>query len=404
MKRLMLLVVASMVSGLSAIADETTATWFTENVATVSEALTAEGATSDGVWSNLVNQVTTDAEKVLVDSDDATAVAYRPNAALEATNATFILTGLAFDAARKVLPELVEDAQAAVVVTTNAEGACVFAVVDNGAWVLTETAADPVLDYTIKIDFAYAASGNAVRYSLLDETGWVALKTGVVKPQAAKISTVEFAGSGSFAMFAGTHSVDAVPVLPGARIVCDTLEEASNVLKKAELVPSAEVAVALGSDKARQAYRDMFGFDIVPASDGKWAVGAFLKPEEWTNVVKSAQNATLQLPIAALVAWPSGDDPINVRLTDCVPGFYYSLYDGAVVTGLKADFRSENCNILCDAEKTVVLPVVTPPPGCTTSGFFSIGVLEVPSVIPGETETATNLPARPRERRKEDIL
>ena len=94
----------------------------------------------------------------------------------------------------------------------------------------------------------------------------------------------------------------------------------------------------------------------------------------------------------------------NVPLTNCVPGFYYSLYDGASVTNLKVNVNPLDCNILCGPGTTVVLPVVPQP--SPASGFFSIGVLDVPSVIPGETETSTNLHAYPPRGKgdKSDIL
>ena len=185
---------------------------------------------------------------------------------------------------------------------------------------------------------------------------------------------------------------DIVPVTPGEPIVCDTAEEATNVAKKAVLAPRPDVEKRLGKGSpALETYRNMFTLDVVPATGGKWAVEAFLLPPEWTNVVESAQEATLQLPIAELAAWQSGDAPIPVQLTNCVPGFYYSLYDGAEVTDLAADIRKENCNVLCGPEKTVDLPEVTPPPGCTTSGFFFVGVLEAPlPFIPGSTDSRTN--------------
>ena len=194
--------------------------------------------------------------------------------------------------------------------------------------------------------------------------------------------------------FTALASVPTV-VKPGEPIVCDTAEAASNAMAKAVFAPSDEVSEALGSvDGALENYCKMFTKDVVPTSDGKWAVEAFLLPPDWTNVVKSARQATLQMPIAQLAAWRSGDAPISVPLTNCVPGFYYSLYDGAAVTNLKADIRKKNCNALClcDAEKTAVLLEVTPPAACTTSGFFTVGVLETPSVIPGETDSYTNIP------------
>ena len=192
------------------------------------------------------------------------------------------------------------------------------------------------------------------------------------------------------------EAAEPVPVTPDEPIVCDTAEEASNVLKRAVFTPSAVVAERLGGEgsTALGAYRNMFTLDVVPFGESQWAVEAFLLPPDWTNVVESAQAATRQIPVADLAAWQSGDDPIRVPLTNCVPGFYYSLYDGTAVTNLKADIREKNCNVLCDAEKTAVLLEVTPAAACTTSGFFTIGVLETPSVIPGETETYTNIPHR----------
>ena len=200
------------------------------------------------------------------------------------------------------------------------------------------------------------------------------------------------------------------PVLAGLGEVLGpylTAEAAANAARGAAFTPSAEVAEKLGEGTAALGtYCDMFEFDVVPTSGGRWAVGAYLKPPDWTNVVESAQAATRQLPVARIAAWRSGEDPILVPLTNCVPGFYYSLFDGAAVTDLKADIRKANCNVLCGAEKTVYLPEVTPPPGGTVSSFFSIGVLEAPFVIPGETETSTNLHCFPPRGKgdKSDIL
>ncbi len=181
---------------------------------------------------------------------------------------------------------------------------------------------------------------------------------------------------------------ESVSVKPGEQIVRDTAEEASNVMKRAVFTPSAKVAEELGGEGSTvlQTYCNMFTLDVVPTSDGKWAVAAFLLPPDWTNVVKSAQAATLQIPVAELAAYPYGEPLKNVPLTNCVPGFYYSLYDGTAVTNLKADLNSDNCNLLCGPGATVTIPVV---PHNPASGFYSIGVLEAPVVVPGKTETAT---------------
>ena len=146
----------------------------------------------------------------------------------------------------------------------------------------------------------------------------------------------------------------------------------------------------------------MFTLDVVPTSDGKWADEAFLLSPDWTNVVESAKAATLQIPVAELAARGYGESLTDVPFTNCVPGFYYSLYDGMTVTNIKANINTDDCNILCGPNTTVVIPVLPHP--APASGFFSIGVLETPSVIPGETETATNLPSHKKPGDRHDIL
>ena len=200
------------------------------------------------------------------------------------------------------------------------------------------------------------------------------------------------------------QAVGPVPVAPGESIVSDTAEEASNVLKRAAFTPSANVAERLGGEgsTALQTYCGMFTLDVVPTLDGKWAVEALLLPEPWTNVALSAQEATRQIPVEEVAAREYGEPLTDVPLTNCVPGFYYSLYDGVAVTNLKANVNPDDCNVLCGPGTTVLIPVL-PQPG-PASGFFSIGVLEAPSVIPGVTETVTNLPSHKKPGDRRDIL
>ena len=176
-------------------------------------------------------------------------------------------------------------------------------------------------------------------------------------------------------------------VTPGVPVVCDTAEEATNLAMRAELTPSAEVAAALGSDEERQKYRNMFEFGVVPTADGKWAVEAFLKEPDWTNVVKSAQAATRQIPVADIAALKLGD-PTNVSVEGCVPGFYYSLYSGTALTNVKAFASEKSYNVLCKPEEPVTFDEIVKP--SDASGYFMIGVLEVPIVyVPGEQLTVT---------------
>lgn len=203
-------------------------------------------------------------------------------------------------------------------------------------------------------------------------------KTGTIKPN--DIDNVK------------TFAAPAPVVQPGEQIVCDTAEAASNVMAKAKFMPSAEVAAKLESDEALKIYRDMFTLDVVPTADGKWAVAAFLLYESWTNVVMSAQDATRQIPVAKLAAQEYGKPLENVLLTNCVPGFFYSLFNGATMTDITANISPDDRNILCGTNTTVVIPTISKPG--SASGFFLIGVREFPSVVPGEFDTYTNIPHR----------
>ena len=162
-----------------------------------------------------------------------------------------------------------------------------------------------------------------------------------------------------------------VPVTPGVPVVFDTDEEATNAMANAVVTPSEEVAAALGSDAACGTYRNMFFLDIVPTSDDKWAVAALLKPEGWTNVVLSAAAATRQIPVAGIAAL-ADDATTNVTVTGCEPGFYYTLHDGAVLTGIVPDTDAANRDVLCGADGKVVFPAVGKP--SDAMGFFRVGV------------------------------
>ena len=173
-----------------------------------------------------------------------------------------------------------------------------------------------------------------------------------------------------------------VPLGPGEKIVRDTAEEASNVLKRAEFAPSAAVTEKLGAGSPElDEYRGKFKLDVVPTSDGKWAVAAFLLPVPWTEVVESAQEATRQIPLAAIAALEEGAE-MKVKLEGCgVPGFYYSFYSGSAVTNLRALAAEKGRNVLCGADRELEFSGVVKPIG--TAGFFSIGVKDTPGVMPG---------------------
>ena len=113
---------------------------------------------------------------------------------------------------------------------------------------------------------------------------------------------------------------------------------------------------------------------------------AGLKPEAWSNVVESAQAATRQIPVADLAALELGV-PTVVTVEGCVPGFYYTLRGSGSLEGLGG---LEGLDVygpeLCGAGGEVTFSEVVKP--SDEAGFFSIGVLEIPTVyIPGTDYT-----------------
>ena len=184
----------------------------------------------------------------------------------------------------------------------------------------------------------------------------------------------------------GAPEPEPLAVEPGVPVVFGTAAEATNAMKTARLTPSEEVAKMFGGDAdAKAAYCAMFEFGVVSTADGKWAVAAFLKPADWTNVVESAQSATRQLPLADIAALELGEVGEAV-VEDCVPGLYYSLYQGSDVMKLKASIQN-NVNVLCGPDMKVTFPEVAKP--SVDKGFFTVGVLEAPFIIPGEDHIIT---------------
>ena len=138
----------------------------------------------------------------------------------------------------------------------------------------------------------------------------------------------------------------------------------------------------LTTDTALTTYRDMFTFDVVPTSDGKWAVEPVLTPKAKSNLVENASAATRQIPLADIAALPL-NTPTEMTVEGCgVPGFYYSLYSGDAVTSLKAAEAEKTRNVLCGTDRDVKFSGVMKP--SDAAGFFTIGVKETPGVQPSD--------------------
>ena len=180
---------------------------------------------------------------------------------------------------------------------------------------------------------------------------------------------------------------------------CDTAADATNVMAGSIFSPGDEVIKKLGAgSSALREYSEMFRLGVVPQSDGKWTVEALLKPEPWTNVVESALEMTRQIPLEEIREFELGM-PFSLTYWFGVPGFYYTFHSGTAVTNLLPIVSDGGRDVLCGIDEEVTFSGVTKP--SDESGFFSVGVLEVPlAYIPGTDYTMTGktprLPPRPR--------
>ena len=71
-----------------------------------------------------------------------------------------------------------------------------------------------------------------------------------------------------------------------------------------------------------------------------------------------------------------------MTVTNCVPGFYYTIYGGSTATNLKAFVSEKSRNVLCVSNKPVTFSGVVKP--SDAAGFFTIGVGETPGVQPSD--------------------
>ena len=85
--------------------------------------------------------------------------------------------------------------------------------------------------------------------------------------------------------------------------------------------------------------------------------------------MENATAATRQLPVGEIALLESGAT-MNVVLSGCTPGFYYSLNSGAAVTDITADAEAENLGVLCGADGVVEFPKVSKP--SEGAGFFKV--------------------------------
>ena len=153
-----------------------------------------------------------------------------------------------------------------------------------------------------------------------------------------------------------------------------TAAEATNAMAMAVFAPDVEVADELTNSVARACYAGWFrlGVTWVDANNPSgWYVEAALTDEAKEYLAETAAVATRQIPVAEIAALED-DATTNVTVTGCEPGFYYTLHDGAVLTGIVPDADAANRDVLCGADGEVVFPAVGKP--SDAMGFFRVGV------------------------------
>ena len=222
--------------------------------------------------------------------------------------------------------------------------------------------------------FSATAGAKHVKVIFTAEPGWEIIGDAVVEIDTV-VKDIVFGEEGGYKVPKVVS--DHPSISPGEPLgPFVTAQEATNMSKRAVFAPSAEVEAKLvkGSD-ALKTYCYMFGLDVVPTSDGKWAVAAGLKPQAWTNVVLSAHAATRQIPVEEIAAMTEEGKKV-VTVEGCVPGFYYTLYGAAGVRALPMGGALPTMEataygpVLCEPDKPVTFEAVEKP--SETAGFFSI--------------------------------
>ena len=103
-----------------------------------------------------------------------------------------------------------------------------------------------------------------------------------------------------------------------------------------------------------------------------WSVKAVLTPEAESNVTELVQAATRQIPVADIAALAT-DGKKDVSVTNCVPGFYYTMRGSGSLEGLGSlDGLDVYGPELSGVSGEVTFPEVQKP--SDAAGFFTIGV------------------------------
>ena len=142
------------------------------------------------------------------------------------------------------------------------------------------------------------------------------------------------------------------------------------------LTPTDDVLAALeNSELTKDDYLKMFVFTSYQSDDGKYYFTYVLTEQATSNLVQSANEMAADIDLAEISALPPGTTS-SLTVEGGIPGFYYSLLDGAALADIAPDANEKNRNVFCDKDGKVVFPEVKKP--SDEAGFFKIGVRERP--------------------------
>lgn len=173
-------------------------------------------------------------------------------------------------------------------------------------------------------------------------------------------------------------TAERIPLTPGdVAGPYDTALAAFFAASDNPLTPTDEVRAALEhSEFTEDDYIRMFVFKSYQSDDGKYYITYVLTEKATNDLVQSANAMAADIDLAEIAALPSGETS-SLTVGGGVPGFYYSLLDGAAIADIAPDANEMNLDVLCDKDGKVSFPKVKKP--SDAAGFFAISVSPEPT-------------------------
>lgn len=216
-------------------------TWFEEDAASVSAALSEAGKSGNGTWSSggtLADVLKTADSTVYIDAEGSS-VSYAPDNAVPAsvTNVPVVIEGVCFSNSTDLSSIDMTNAKAGFAVV-KVDGDLRFAYVDGGAWKTNESyTADATASYKVTVTFDYDAK--KVTYAI-ENVGSI---VGTLLA-ATHVTTAQFGGVGSFTKFSSAYEAEGVAKIVEIEATYETLEaafkaaEAGQTIQLLDNIPS----------------------------------------------------------------------------------------------------------------------------------------------------------------------